>query len=56
MEQTLKSIRKEDTKRQMALATNMLYDDYLNDKELAAFTVLDLEKFYETKRSLVDRP
>ena len=49
IEQTLKSLRCEESKRQMALAADALYDDYLNDKELTAFTALDFENFYETK-------
>jgi hypothetical protein len=44
MEQTLKSIRQEDVKCQMSLAADTLYDDYLNNKELTAFTALDNEK------------
>ncbi|MDR3236469.1 MAG: hypothetical protein LBT48_07095 [Prevotellaceae bacterium] len=54
MEQTLRSIRQEETKRQMADAANLLCDDYLNDRKLTAFTALDFEDFYETKLSLVD--
>ena len=49
MEQTLRFIKLEDSKRQMTLAADMLYNDYVNDKELTAFTALDFENFYETK-------
>jgi hypothetical protein len=49
MEQVLKSIKKEEIKRQMALASDVLYDDYVNDTELTSFTSLDFEDFYETK-------
>jgi hypothetical protein len=49
VEQTLRSIKRENTKRQIALAADRLYDDYMNDKELTAFTALDFEDFYETK-------
>ena len=49
MEQTLRFIRSEDSKREMTLAAEMLYNDYVNDKELTAFTALDFENFYETK-------
>jgi hypothetical protein len=31
------------------MAVTELYNDNVNDKELTAFTSLDLEKFYETK-------
>jgi hypothetical protein len=48
-EQTLRLIRREKSKRQIADAANLLYDDYLNNKELIAFTALDFENFYETK-------
>jgi hypothetical protein len=49
VEETLKSIKKEEMSHQMELAANELYSDYVNDKELTAFTALDLEHFYETK-------
>jgi len=31
------------------LAVNELYNDYNTDKELTAFTSIDLEQFYETR-------
>jgi hypothetical protein len=49
VEETIKSIKKEEMNQQMELAANELYDDYINDKELTAFTTLDFEQFYETK-------
>lgn len=49
VEETLKSIKKEELKRQMGFAADELYEDYLNDKELTAFSSLDFEQFYETK-------
>jgi hypothetical protein len=49
VEETLKSIKKEEMRHQMELAANELYDDYVNDKELTAFTALDIEHFYEAK-------
>ena len=48
IERTLKSIRKEKTKSLKA-AVESLYIDYINDKELIAFTELDKESFYETR-------
>jgi hypothetical protein len=33
----------------METAVNLLYKDYFNNKELSAFTSLDIENFYETK-------
>ena len=49
VEETIKSIKKEEMGNQMEFAANELYNDYLNDRELTAFTSLDLENFYETK-------
>ena len=49
VEETIKSIKKNEVKYQMELAANELYEDYLKDKELTAFTVLDFENFYEAK-------
>lgn len=49
VEETLKSIKKEEMRHQMELAANELYDDYVNDEELTAFTALDFEHFYEAK-------
>ncbi len=49
VEETIKSIKKEEMGHQMELAANELYDDYVNNKELTAFTSLDFEDFYETK-------
>jgi len=34
---------------QMAKAPDELYEDYLSDKELTAFTNLDIENFYEAR-------
>ena len=49
VEEILKSIKKEEVNYQMKLAADELYDDYINNKELTAFTSLDFENFYETK-------
>jgi hypothetical protein len=49
VEETIKSIKKEEMGNQMELAANELYDDYKNDKELTAFTSLDFDTFYETR-------
>ncbi|HMS30752.1 MAG TPA: hypothetical protein PKD32_12940, partial [Saprospiraceae bacterium] len=49
VEETIKSIKKEEMQHQMQLAAQELYEDYVNDKELTAFTSLDFENFYETK-------
>ena len=49
VEETIKSIKKEEMNHQMELAANELYSDYVNDKDLTAFTSLDFDNFYETK-------
>ena len=49
VEETLKSIKKEEINHQMELAASELYEDYVNDKKLTAFTALDFEHFYEAK-------
>jgi hypothetical protein len=49
VEETIKSIKKEEMSHQMEFAANELYSDYATDKNLTAFTSLDFEQFYETK-------
>jgi hypothetical protein len=49
IEETLKSIKREEIQNQLELAAHRLYEDYANDKELTAFISLDFEDFYETK-------
>ncbi len=49
VEETIKSIKKEEMNNQMELAANELYSDYTTNKDLTAFTSLDFENFYEAK-------
>jgi hypothetical protein len=49
VEHTLKSIKKEEFSSKMLHAADALYKDYASDKELTAFTALDLDHFYEAK-------
>lgn len=49
IELTIKKIQDDEKKEQLEAAAELLYDDYLNDPELTAFTGLDHEGFYETK-------
>ena len=49
VEETIKSIKKEELHHEMELAVEELMEDYLNDKELTAFTSLDLEHFYKAR-------
>lgn len=49
VEQTLKSIRESENKKQLEKASDALYADYIADKELTALTGLDFEDFYEAR-------
>ncbi|MFO7933666.1 MAG: hypothetical protein R6U96_07835 [Promethearchaeia archaeon] len=49
IEKAIHSIREQEEKDQMKKAVDKLYIDYKNDKELTAFTDIDLEDFYETR-------
>jgi hypothetical protein len=49
VEETIKSIKKEEMSHQLEVAAEELFDDYTNDKELTTFTSLDFEQFYEAK-------
>ncbi|HYV91727.1 MAG TPA: hypothetical protein VE978_08090 [Chitinophagales bacterium] len=40
---------KVDRSKRLNAAVDLLYEDYTNDKELTALTVLDFEDFYEAK-------
>ncbi len=49
VEKTIHSIRNYEDKNLIKKAADALYSDYTTDTELTAFTVLDMESFYETK-------
>jgi hypothetical protein len=49
IEQTLLSIKEAGSQNQLQEAAEALYQDYRTDKELTAFTDLDLEGFYEAR-------
>ncbi len=49
IEQTLRSIRDKETAKRLKNAADALYKDYEDNPELTVFTVLDCEKFYETR-------
>ncbi len=49
IERSMNLIRKQAEEDQMKKAADELYEDYLTDKELTAFTNLDFESFYETR-------
>lgn len=49
IEKAIHSIREQEEKNQMDQAAESLYEDYNKDKELTAFTDIDLDNFYETR-------
>ncbi len=49
IEKTIQSIRKLEETNQLRNAAEILYTDYLSDKELTVFTNLDFEHFYEAR-------
>jgi hypothetical protein len=49
IEETIKSIKQDELNYKMEIAVNELYNDYVSDNELTAFSSLDFENFYETK-------
>ena len=49
IEETLRSIRSAETSKDLNLASEELFDEYSQNKELTAFTKLDFEEFYEAK-------
>jgi tRNA(Ser,Leu) C12 N-acetylase TAN1 len=49
IERSIRLIRKEDEKDSMKKAADELYQEYVTDNELTAFTNLDFENFYETR-------
>jgi hypothetical protein len=49
IEQTLKTIRANETGKQMEKAATALLRNYENNSELTEFTALDYEAFYEAR-------
>jgi len=49
IEKTFKDLFHSNSLQQMTVAAESLEDEYKTNKELTAFTSLDLEDFYETK-------
>lgn len=49
VEKVVHSIRAQAEQENMTQAAESLYQDYKNDKELTAFTDIDLDNFYETR-------
>lgn len=49
VDEAIKSINKEKAQHQMENAVLELYEEYIGNKELTAFSSLDLEDFYEPK-------
>jgi soluble cytochrome b562 len=49
IEKAVRALRQEEDSRQMSRAARELQEDYNSDKELTAFTDLDMEDFYEPR-------
>ena len=49
-EMIIKSVRKKESKNQMQLAAEQLYNEYATNKELTIFTNIDFDNFYETAK------
>jgi hypothetical protein len=49
IERSMQLIRKQEDESQMRKAVDLLYEDYVADEELTAFTDLDFENFYEPR-------
>jgi hypothetical protein len=49
IEETLKSIKKEELDDRMESAVKEMYSEYATNKELTAFTEIDFDNFYESK-------
>lgn len=49
IEKVLKSLKKEENKRELHHAARELLADYTTDKDLTSFTDLDMENFYEPR-------
>ena len=56
IEGAIHSIRKEEDSNQLKTAADDMFNEYHTDSELTAFTILDCENFYETRRDLADKP
>jgi hypothetical protein len=49
VEETIKAIKKDELNRQMEMAATELSEEYKANKDLIAFTSIDMEDFYEAK-------
>lgn len=49
LEKVAQSIREQEESKVISTASEELFTDYLNDKELTSFSNLDFEDFYEAK-------
>ncbi len=49
IEKAIRALRQEEDSRRMSRAARELREDYSSDKELTAFTDLDMEDFYEPR-------
>ena len=56
IEKSIHSLRENKDKSQLKKAAELLYSDYMEDKELTALSDIDLDTFYEAKWNLADQP
>ncbi len=49
LEKVAQSIREQEESKAISTASEELFTDYINDKELTSFSNLDFEDFYEAK-------
>ena len=49
IEKALETIRANETDQQLSIAAESMAPEYKSNKELTAFTSLDLENFYEAR-------
>ncbi len=49
LEKTIQSLKGNEEQNQMMIASEALAEEYKTNKELTAFTNLDIEAFYKTK-------
>lgn len=49
IERAIHSLRVQETKDRLLIASEELYNDYKNDKELTSFSAIDFDSFYEAR-------
>ena len=49
IERAIRFLRKQEEANQMEIAAEALYEDYMDNNELTAFTNIDFDTFYEAR-------